>query len=238
MGSMNPHECPATVKDCIRCKKQQPISEFYKKKKRADGSIQYMAECKACYKIRSAELYQKRKPDVQAKSVEYRKANKDRIAQYMRDYYQANRDEVIAKTKAYQRQPHRKEADKQRLKSAYESRRDEILARNNAYNARPEIRASIKERSRQAYARNPTYFVAKGGERRARRVRATPKWCSLPECRNFYVFAKWMTDATGERHVVDHIIPLKGRGVSGLHVPWNLQVVTQAENLRKSNRHS
>jgi 5-methylcytosine-specific restriction endonuclease McrA len=45
-----------------------------------------------------------------------------------------------------------------------------------------------------------------------------------------------LTKLTGERYVVDHIVPLISDEVCGLHVPWNLRVITQEENLRKSNK--
>jgi len=51
-----------------------------------------------------------------------------------------------------------------------------------------------------------------------------------------YLQAQKITKITGERYVVDHIIPLISPEVCGLHVPWNLRVITQEENLKKSNK--
>lgn len=63
---------------------------------------------------------------------------------------------------------------------------------------------------------------------RATQKRAIPKWASLKDIKNVYKECPAGLE-------VDHIIPLHGDNVSGLHVPWNFQYLTRSENALKSN---
>lgn len=66
-----------------------------------------------------------------------------------------------------------------------------------------------------------------------------PKWLSASDHKKiekFYAAAKFLTEQSGVKHCVDHVVPLHGELVSGLHVPWNLQVLTLSENSSKGNR--
>lgn len=60
-------------------------------------------------------------------------------------------------------------------------------------------------------------------------------WANLDAIRAAYELADAMTRETGRLHVVDHIIPLQGREVSGLHVETNLRVIEHRENAVKHN---
>jgi 5-methylcytosine-specific restriction endonuclease McrA len=75
-------------------------------------------------------------------------------------------------------------------------------------------------------------------KRSAARLKRTPPWLNknqLEQIKQFYQEAKELETSTGIKHHVDHIVPLQGENVSGLHVPWNLQVLTAAENCSKNN---
>jgi hypothetical protein len=75
---------------------------------------------------------------------------------------------------------------------------------------------------------------------RAAKLKRTPKWLSKDEkwmIGEIYHLADVRTKATGIAWHVDHIIPLRGEFVSGLHTPYNLQVIPAIDNLRKSNRY-
>lgn len=64
---------------------------------------------------------------------------------------------------------------------------------------------------------------------------AWPDWCAEhPDFKVIYDEAK-RRRADGEKVHVDHIVPICSPYVSGLHVPWNLQIISEKENLSKSN---
>lgn len=113
----------------------------------------------------------------------------------------------------------------------YAARADEINARQREYRQRnPEARArTVKKYA----ANNPDLIAENWAARRNRKRNAMPKWVDRSAIKAIYAHCQSVTKSTGIKHEVDHIIPLRGKIVCGLHVPWNLQVITQEENRRK-----
>jgi hypothetical protein len=89
--------------------------------------------------------------------------------------------------------------------------------------------------SREYERKNQFKRVARNRLRKINLKQACPTWANLKQIQEIYAKAAKLTKETGLRHHVDHIIPLRGKNVCGLHVPCNLQVLTAVENLRKSN---
>jgi len=83
---------------------------------------------------------------------------------------------------------------------------------------------------------NPGRANARTRKYQLRKKQACPEWADHDAITAVYVEAARLTLETGIPHEVDHIIPLNGRTVSGLHVACNLRVVPAAENRRKSNK--
>jgi len=126
------------------------------------------------------------------------------------------------------------EAAKAAGKRYYERNREAVIARSAA---RP---PEEKRRNRAEYKdRNIDVVRADTSVRKRRHREATPKWLTAEQklaMRQLYLQARKLTEVAKERYVVDHIVPLRSHEVCGLHVPWNLRVITQEENLKKSNK--
>ena len=72
--------------------------------------------------------------------------------------------------------------------------------------------------------------------RRARKLDATPDWLTqehIADIEAIYRLARSLTAETGTAHDVDHIVPLQGKNVCGLHVPWNLRAIPAYQNRQK-----
>lgn len=126
------------------------------------------------------------------------------------------------------------EAGRQAKRNYYERNRDAVIARAQA---RP---LEEKRRSQTVWKkRNLIWVRADTKNRRRKHRQASPPWLTREqksEMRSLYQMAITLTKTTGEKYVVDHIVPLRSDVVCGLHVPWNLRVMTHEENLRKSNK--
>jgi hypothetical protein len=95
------------------------------------------------------------------------------------------------------------------------------------------------ERRRAWKANNPASVANSLAKRRAGNLQRTPAWLTdadHAEIKGIYKLANKKTKETGIVWHVDHIVPLRGKNVSGLHVPQNLRVVPATVNLRKSNK--
>lgn len=76
--------------------------------------------------------------------------------------------------------------------------------------------------------------LAGNGERRSAAMQcATPPWANKKAIRAIYAEAKRLTNETGIPHEVDHIVPIQGAKVCGLHVEHNLQILTKVKNVQK-----
>lgn len=100
-------------------------------------------------------------------------------------------------------------------------------------------RETINARKREWKKANKAKVNASTRNRQARQLQATPPWFSKEDVQYYYNLAEYFTWLSGGfvKYHVDHVVPLRGKNVCGLHVQNNLQVINSVANLRKSNKH-
>lgn|SRR6185312_1853754 len=227
---MGPHECPAT-KRCSKCLQEKPLTDFYRSKGRP------FSQCKVCY-LQVTKAWAKANPDRRkAAAAKRRDEKRGDIKRYMADYYVRNRERVLKNTRAYQSRPEVRERNSERLRQQWQANREAIMASRKArLESDPQAKARWLEYLRSHYRQNKSHYLAKWAKRRAAKLQATPTWANQVAIDALYERARRLTLLTGIVHEVDHIMPLVGKRVCGLHVEDNLRVTTRLVNRSKSNR--
>jgi hypothetical protein len=155
-------------------------------------------------------------PELRSKyELQYKERNSEKVRAYQAEYRKKNKELISQKRKQ------RAEANKVYAKEY------RILYKEN-----------VKLSKDKYIEKTRPYVNSYVAERRAKKIQRTPKWLSaidIERIKNEYRLADIQSKLTGEPWHVDHIIPLQGKNVSGLHVPSNLKAIRGSENMRKHN---
>ena len=218
-----------------------------------------MTEYNKAYRAANAErlkeqkraYYLANKEKINAKHRAYREANKEKINEQARKSHHENKEKRNEQGRAY----HEKNAavlrEKMRIRGAAKKAERKEYLKNNKEKLLPAIikyqtayyesnREKLLQARREYVQLNPEKLAAQSAKRKAARSQRTPRWLTKADYAvidSFYAQARVMSEQTGEKYHVDHILPLRGKKVSGLHVPSNLRVIPAAENIRKFNHY-
>lgn len=235
-------------KYCHGCMTDLPICEFTPHKAYPDG---YRPRCRKCiceYERRRYHIDGRGK----AAAAAWRSKNRERHNSYMRDFNAKKRalnpkpiptPEEVAALAAWRYE--RKLASR---KKTYEKHKIKVLAVAAIYRANHKAEEKINRRAHYVRNKERVAAVAKeyrhnnrprinqwGAKRKAATIRAIPSWVDFDKVQAFYDLVPLMTEETGAPHEVDHIVPLQGRTVCGLHWHGNLQVIPMSENRSKAH---
>ena len=143
-------------------------------------------------------------------------------AEYKRQWYLKNRERILKKASERYVKKGRRTVPKEIQKQ----RRIEYAKQYRQNNSE---KLSLYQKEVRKTDRFKKLKCAREAKRRALKLNATPNWSDLNKIKEIYMNCP-------QGHHVDHIIPLQGKNVSGLHIPINLQYLPATENLSKSNK--
>lgn len=198
------------MKVCRKCGEEKPLDQFNKNRRAADGRH---SRCKLCHR---------------ADVVDWQRRNRDKTRAKYKRWYNRHKEKVLrANRKWAENNPEKmREYDRKWRASNPEKVREKLKRWGEANRARK------AELFREWSRRNPKAVVERARRRALRKRQSMPSWLT-PEQKSA-LRAIYLAAQPGEH--VDHIYPLRGKSAWGLHVPWNLQVIPAAQNLRKSNK--
>jgi hypothetical protein len=162
-----------------------------------------------------------------------REEQPERVKKQKAGHYERRKEHIIARV----RRRYRAEPEKHREAARVYAKEHRVEARNRAKNWRVANPEWKRELDAKFYRENRGLVNSYKAQYRAARLQATPIWLTKEHRKAivaFYMAAKKLSEGTGIEHEVDHIVPLQGKTVCGLHAPWNLRVIPQTENNARS----
>lgn len=217
------------ARKCIKCGIEKPATAFNRR------GNSYRGECRVCHNARRL-VWAKANSEKRAESIHrhYAKRRGLNLEDCRRKPAVSREERLEKKRQEYQRD---RTDYLRRAKKRAAAKVTEISEYNKEWRAQNRDRKQALDRAwRQANAHKVNAYA---GSRNTRKRQSMPSWLTaiqLAQIQEFYEIARARTVQTGIEHHVDHIHPLKGIGFSGLHVPWNLQVMIGAENQSKGRR--
>lgn len=171
---------------------------------------------------------EKRRLELNAYRKEWKAANKEKMSEYNKKYKEKKGEALTLEQRARTAKWREQNLEKVRASN-----------RERAAKKREQQPEKIKVAKKQYAQRNKAVINAAVARRKAAKLKRTPKWLTKFDklkIQCVYAIAAMLTRVNNEPWHVDHVIPLQGDLVSGLHVPTNLQVMRGVENVRKHKK--
>jgi hypothetical protein len=147
--------------------------------------------------------------------------NKEKISKHRKQYYLDNAEKQKKYTKNYTLN-NKDKIKRYSIENAEKLKKYRIeYVLNN--------KDKVRKTKRLSRLKNPSLLIYHCAKRRALKLKATPRFANLNKIKEIYKNCP-------KGYTVDHIVPLQGKEVCGLHVEWNLQYLTPSENSSKSNK--
>jgi hypothetical protein len=239
---MKQHECAAT-KICSTCKEEKSISDFHSYFDNRKGKAYLKGKCKLCENAKEKERYNSNEKArllklanqaVKRSTDEFKK----NLSAYHKVYNRLNAEKISLQKKEYRNNPDVIAREKQRLADDYKKRRDEIIENRRLYYINnPDKKQDHVDYLKNHYVENVSYYTEKCERRRTRVRRVKPVWYDSKPIIELRKEAKRLTLETGILHEIDHIFPVQGKLVTGLHCIANMQILTKIDNIKKGNKH-